>query len=140
MLCDAGKLGDVIVAEDGRRRVRASAVDTYLAAQGKLTEDAASSRDAGVEARQRDRQRLQEQSGLKMLARPIALQRCLCVRLLCSLAHISPLGSEGGRHQSEPTTIRTSGTHLETGLDGSCWDSGRTGTPPPGACSSASLH
>ncbi|WP_426399477.1 excisionase family DNA-binding protein [Ralstonia sp. R-29] len=50
MLADVGKLGQVTVAEDGHRRVRASAVDEYLAAREKQTEGAPSPREAGVDA------------------------------------------------------------------------------------------
>lgn len=50
MLCDTGKLGEVVTAEDGRRRVHASAVEEYLAAREKQTEGAPSPREAGVDA------------------------------------------------------------------------------------------
>ncbi|WP_308142660.1 hypothetical protein [Burkholderia pseudomallei] len=50
MLADAGKLGEVIVAEDGRRCVRAVAVAAYLATQNQLTDDAPSPRQAGMDA------------------------------------------------------------------------------------------
>lgn len=50
MLCDAGKLGEVVVTEDGHRRVRTSAVDAYLAAHIKQNEGAPPPREAGVAA------------------------------------------------------------------------------------------
>lgn len=50
MLCDAGKLGEIILTEGRHRRVRASAVDTYLAARTKQHEGALSPREAGVAA------------------------------------------------------------------------------------------
>lgn len=50
MLCDQGKLGEVVMTEGGHRRVRASAVDAYLAARTKQHESAKSPREAGVEA------------------------------------------------------------------------------------------
>ncbi|MDO3622831.1 helix-turn-helix domain-containing protein [Ralstonia pseudosolanacearum] len=50
LLCDAGKLGAVVVAADGRRRVRASTVDAYLVARNRETDGAPLPRAAGVEA------------------------------------------------------------------------------------------
>ncbi|WP_197326291.1 helix-turn-helix domain-containing protein [Ralstonia solanacearum] len=50
MLCDAGKLGEVVVTEGGHRRIRASAVEAYLAARVKQSEGAPSPREAGVDA------------------------------------------------------------------------------------------
>ncbi|WP_459190628.1 hypothetical protein [Ralstonia pseudosolanacearum] len=50
LLCDAGKLGAVIVEVDGRRRVCASAVDTHLAARNRETDGAPSPREAGMDA------------------------------------------------------------------------------------------
>ena len=49
MLCDAGKLGEVAMTEGGHRRVRASAVDAYLAARIKQLEGTPSPRESGVE-------------------------------------------------------------------------------------------
>jgi excisionase family DNA binding protein len=50
MLCDAGKLGEVVLTEGGHRRIRSSAVDAYLAARVKQSEDGLSPREAAVEA------------------------------------------------------------------------------------------
>lgn len=50
MLCDQGKLGEVVMTEGGHRRVRASAVDAYLAARTKQHEGAKSPRQAGVDS------------------------------------------------------------------------------------------
>ncbi|HEY8907559.1 MAG TPA: helix-turn-helix domain-containing protein, partial [Rhodoferax sp.] len=50
MLCNAGKLGDVVMTEGGHRRIRASAVQTYLANRAKQHQGAVSPRRAGVEA------------------------------------------------------------------------------------------
>jgi len=50
MLCDQGKLGEVVMTEGGHRRVRVSAVDAYLAARTKQHEGAKSPRLAGVDA------------------------------------------------------------------------------------------
>ncbi|MHA6913258.1 helix-turn-helix domain-containing protein [Ralstonia pseudosolanacearum] len=50
MLCDAGKLGEVVMTEGGHRRIRASAVEAYLAARVKQSEGAPSPREAGVDA------------------------------------------------------------------------------------------
>jgi len=50
MLCDAGKLGEVVVTEGGHRRIRASAVEAYLAARIKQSENAPSPREAGIDA------------------------------------------------------------------------------------------
>ena len=49
MLCDAGKLGEVVMTEGGHRRVRASAVDAYLTGRTKQLKGAPSPREAGVE-------------------------------------------------------------------------------------------
>jgi excisionase family DNA binding protein len=50
MLCNAGKLGDVVMTEGGHRRIRSSAVQAYLATRAKQHEGAMSPRQAGVEA------------------------------------------------------------------------------------------
>jgi excisionase family DNA binding protein len=50
MLCDSGKLGQVVTTEGGHRRIRASAVHAYLANRTKQHEGAVSPRQAGVEA------------------------------------------------------------------------------------------
>ena len=50
MLCDAGKLGEVLKTEGGHRRVRKSAVDAYRLAQTRTVADAVSPRQAGVDA------------------------------------------------------------------------------------------
>jgi excisionase family DNA binding protein len=50
MLCDAGKLGEIVMTEGGHRRIRSSAVNTYLAARTKPHQRAKSPREAGVEA------------------------------------------------------------------------------------------
>jgi excisionase family DNA binding protein len=50
MLCDTGKLGDIVLTEGGHRRIRASAVDAYLAARLAQSEDAPSPREAGAAA------------------------------------------------------------------------------------------
>ena len=50
MLCDAGKLGDVVEDCGGHRRVRASAIDAYRVVHSKLTDDAQSPREAGADA------------------------------------------------------------------------------------------
>jgi excisionase family DNA binding protein len=50
MLCDAGKLGKVLVTEGGHRRIRASAVEAYLAARVKQSQGASSPREAGIDA------------------------------------------------------------------------------------------
>ena len=49
MLCDAGQLGEVTL-ECGRRRVRASAVEAYVAARVREREGAPSPREAGIAA------------------------------------------------------------------------------------------
>ncbi|WP_432258087.1 helix-turn-helix domain-containing protein [Cupriavidus sp. TMH.W2] len=49
-LCDAGKLGEIVVIEYGHRRIHASALDAYAAARTKQKEGAPSPRDAGVDA------------------------------------------------------------------------------------------
>lgn len=50
LLCDAGKLGDVVTGSDEHRRVRGSAVEAYLAALAERNEGAPSPRQAGVDA------------------------------------------------------------------------------------------
>jgi len=50
MLCDQGKLGEVVVTEGGHRRVRSSAVDAYLSARTKQHEGAKSPREAAADA------------------------------------------------------------------------------------------
>ena len=50
MLCDSGKLGQVVTTEGGHRRIRASAVQAYLAARTTQHEGAVSPRQAGVDA------------------------------------------------------------------------------------------
>jgi excisionase family DNA binding protein len=50
MLCDAGKLGEVVMTEGGHRRIRASAVESYLAARIRQSEGVPSAREAGVDA------------------------------------------------------------------------------------------
>jgi excisionase family DNA binding protein len=50
MLCNAGKLGDIVMTERGHRRIRSSAVQAYLESRGKPHEGAVSPRQAGVEA------------------------------------------------------------------------------------------
>lgn len=55
MLCDAGKLGEVVTTEGGHRRIRSSAVAAYLAARAKQVRGAKSPREAGVEAGLYDR-------------------------------------------------------------------------------------
>lgn len=50
MLCDQGKLGEVVMTDGGHRRVRASAVEAYLNARTKQTAGARSPREAGVKA------------------------------------------------------------------------------------------
>ena len=50
MLCNAGKLGEVVMTEGGHRRIRSSAVQAYLASRAKQQEGAMSPRQAGVEA------------------------------------------------------------------------------------------
>ena len=49
MLCDAGQLGDVLT-EGGHRRIRLSAVETYLAARANECDSPQSPREAGVDA------------------------------------------------------------------------------------------
>lgn len=49
-LCDAGTLGTVVVTDEGRRRIRTSAVEAYLATRVKQSESVASPRQAGVDA------------------------------------------------------------------------------------------
>lgn len=50
MLCDAGKLGEIVLTEGGHRRIRESAVDSYLATRTGRLEGAKTPREAGVEA------------------------------------------------------------------------------------------
>lgn len=50
MLCDAGKLGGVVLTEGGHRRIRSSAVTAYLAGRTRQHEDAQSPRAAAAEA------------------------------------------------------------------------------------------
>jgi excisionase family DNA binding protein len=50
MLCDAGKLGDVVRTEGGHRRVRASAVELYRLSQIREHQGAESVREAGLNA------------------------------------------------------------------------------------------
>jgi excisionase family DNA binding protein len=50
MLCDQGKLGEVVMTDGGHRRVRASAVETYLNTRTKQIAGAESPREAGVNA------------------------------------------------------------------------------------------
>ena len=55
MLCDAGKLGEVVMTEGGHRRIRLSAVHAYRASQMRHHEAAMTPREAGVEAGLYDR-------------------------------------------------------------------------------------
>jgi excisionase family DNA binding protein len=55
MLCNAGKLGEVVMTEGGHRRIRSSAVEAYLAARAKQHAGAVSPRQAGVQASLYDR-------------------------------------------------------------------------------------
>jgi excisionase family DNA binding protein len=50
MLCDQGKLGEVVTTEGGHRRIRSSAVDAYLSTRTKQHEGAKSPREAALEA------------------------------------------------------------------------------------------
>lgn len=50
MLCDQGKLGDVVLTEGGHRRIRSSAVEAYLAARTRQYQGTKSPREAAVEA------------------------------------------------------------------------------------------
>ncbi len=50
MLCDAGKLGQVVVTEGGHRRIQASAVEAYLAKRTRQHQGALSPREAGAAA------------------------------------------------------------------------------------------
>lgn len=50
MLCDAGKLGKVIMTEGGHRRIRTSAVEAHLTARAKAHDRALSPRQAGLQA------------------------------------------------------------------------------------------
>lgn len=55
MLCDAGKLGEVVMTEGGHRRIRSSAVEAYLNERVRQATEATSPREAGVEAGLYDR-------------------------------------------------------------------------------------
>lgn len=50
MLCDQGKLGEVVMTEGGHRRIRASAVQAYLEDRTRQFDGAKSPREAGMEA------------------------------------------------------------------------------------------
>ena len=50
MLCDQGKLGEVVMTEGGHRRIRSSAVDAYIAARTKQHKGAKSPREAAADA------------------------------------------------------------------------------------------
>ena len=50
MLCDHGKLGEVVMTEGGHRRIRSSAVEAYLSARTNRHEGAMSPREAAAEA------------------------------------------------------------------------------------------
>lgn len=50
MLCDQGKLGEVVMTEGGHRRIRASAVEAYLDTRTKQLQGAKSPREAGIDA------------------------------------------------------------------------------------------
>lgn len=50
MLCDQGKLGEVVMTDGGHRRIRASAVEAYLNARTKQLEGAKSPREAAMDA------------------------------------------------------------------------------------------
>lgn len=50
MLCDAGKLGEVVMTEGGHRRIRSSAVHAYRASQTRQHKAAMTPRETGVEA------------------------------------------------------------------------------------------
>lgn len=50
MLCNAGKLGEVVMTEGGHRRIRSSAVQSYLATRAKQHQGAVSPRRAGAQA------------------------------------------------------------------------------------------
>lgn len=50
MLCDQGKLGEVVMTAGGHRRIRAAAVDAYMATRTKQHQGAKSPRQAGVDA------------------------------------------------------------------------------------------
>lgn len=50
MLCDQGKLGEVVMTEGGHRRIRISAVQAYLEVRTRQLDGAKSPREAGVEA------------------------------------------------------------------------------------------
>lgn len=49
MLCDAGKLGEIVLTEGGHRRIRQSALEAYVAAQAGGAAAAESPRQAGLE-------------------------------------------------------------------------------------------
>lgn len=50
MLCDQGKLGEVVMTDGGHRRIRASAVEAYLNARTKQLEGVKSPREAAMDA------------------------------------------------------------------------------------------
>ncbi len=50
MLCDQGKLGEVVTTEGGHRRIRASAVQAYMEARTAQVVGARSPRETGMEA------------------------------------------------------------------------------------------
>ncbi len=50
MLCDQGKLGEVVLTEGGHRRIRSSAVEAYRTARTQLHERMPSPREAAAEA------------------------------------------------------------------------------------------
>lgn len=50
MLCDQGKLGEIVMTDGGHRRIRASAVAAYLNTRTKPLEGAKSPREAAMEA------------------------------------------------------------------------------------------
>jgi len=49
MRCEAGLLGEAVIANDGRRQVRESAVRRYLAERDRLQAGALSPREAAIE-------------------------------------------------------------------------------------------
>jgi excisionase family DNA binding protein len=55
MLCDAGKLGPIVLTDGGHRRVRTSSVDAWLAERAQSVEGAIPPREAGVQAHLYDR-------------------------------------------------------------------------------------
>ena len=50
MLCDAGKLGTVVLTEGGHRRIRAEALTAYIASRRPVADQTTSPRQAGVAA------------------------------------------------------------------------------------------